>query len=572
MATIRIKRSNTASATPSALQDGEIAINQADGKLWYRTSAGGVASFVSGVTDGSKGDITVSGSGATWTINANAVVTADIAGSAVTYAKIQNVSATDRLLGRSTAGAGVVEEIACTAAGRALIDDADAAAQRTTLGLGSISTQASSSVAITGGSINGTAIGATTASTGAFTTVSTTGNVGVGTASPNNLLVVSAADTSNSLTNSSAAITLVVANSAAFGRATNLNFNQGDSSAAQRIATIAGVYTAYSTSVGGSLAFSTADGTGAVTERMRLSHTGNLGVGTASPVGRLHVSGPDTAAIALVGGPTHGVRIGTVSAGGTIEAVDSTGSVSYQPLLIGGSEIRLRLSNSELARLTSTGLGIGRTAPASALDVNGVITASLGSVTAPALTFTGYSTTGIYSPGADQWAVTTGGVQRILVSAAGNVQVGAGAVSGSRYLDIANTDTGSSSGSEVRLTSANVAGAATAAASLIKYKNGQFSIRNAETDAAAFTSFTVGSTECLRVSATTSNFSTSLTVGGSAVILATDARLSDARTPLSHTQAASTITGLAAVATSGSYNDLTNQPTIPTFGRFLALC
>jgi hypothetical protein len=43
--------------------------------------------------------------------------------------------ATDRLLGRATAGAGAVEEITCTAAGRNLIDDADAAAQRTTLGL-----------------------------------------------------------------------------------------------------------------------------------------------------------------------------------------------------------------------------------------------------------------------------------------------------------------------------------------------------------------------------------------------------------------------------------------------------
>ena len=42
-----------------------------------------------------------------------------------------------------------------TAAGRALIDDADATAQRTTLGLGSIATQASSSVSITGGSVTG---------------------------------------------------------------------------------------------------------------------------------------------------------------------------------------------------------------------------------------------------------------------------------------------------------------------------------------------------------------------------------------------------------------------------------
>lgn len=66
----------------------------------------------------------------------NSVTTDKITDESVTYAKIQNVSATDMLLGRSTAGAGDVEEIACTAAGRALLDDATAAAQRTTLGLG----------------------------------------------------------------------------------------------------------------------------------------------------------------------------------------------------------------------------------------------------------------------------------------------------------------------------------------------------------------------------------------------------------------------------------------------------
>jgi len=61
------------------------------------------------------------------------VATADIDADAVTYARIQNVSATDKILGRSTAGSGDVEEIACTAAGRAVLDDADAAAQRATL-------------------------------------------------------------------------------------------------------------------------------------------------------------------------------------------------------------------------------------------------------------------------------------------------------------------------------------------------------------------------------------------------------------------------------------------------------
>jgi hypothetical protein len=72
------------------------------------------------------------------TIGFGTIATAGIADDAVTYAKIQNVTATDRVLGRSTAGAGDIEEITCTAAGRALLDDADAAAQRTTLGVPSL--------------------------------------------------------------------------------------------------------------------------------------------------------------------------------------------------------------------------------------------------------------------------------------------------------------------------------------------------------------------------------------------------------------------------------------------------
>lgn len=95
------------------------------------------------------GDITLTSGGVT-TIANNAITTAKINNSQVTYAKIQNVSATDRLLGRSTAGSGVVEEITCTAAGRALIDDVDAAAQRTTLGLGTIATLAAPSGTVVG--------------------------------------------------------------------------------------------------------------------------------------------------------------------------------------------------------------------------------------------------------------------------------------------------------------------------------------------------------------------------------------------------------------------------------------
>lgn len=111
--------------------------------------------------------------------------TTAIADDAITYAKIQNVSATDRLLGRSSAGAGNVEEIPLTAAGRALIDDADAAAQRTTLGLGTLATQNASSVAITGGTITGGAISGITdlavadGGTGASTAANARVNLGL---------------------------------------------------------------------------------------------------------------------------------------------------------------------------------------------------------------------------------------------------------------------------------------------------------------------------------------------------------------------------------------------------------
>lgn len=93
-------------------------------------------------------------------LSSGAVTTAKLDSAAVTYDKIQNVSATDRLLGRSTAGAGSVEEIACTAAGRALLDDADAASQRATLGLGTIAT--GNGTWTDGGSFSGTSSGTNT--------------------------------------------------------------------------------------------------------------------------------------------------------------------------------------------------------------------------------------------------------------------------------------------------------------------------------------------------------------------------------------------------------------------------
>jgi hypothetical protein len=98
---LKLRRGTSSNRTSITPAEGEPIFTTDTKKLYLGdgTTAGGVE--IGGVADGDKGDITVSSSGATWTVDNDAV----------TYAKIQNVSATSRLLGRASSGAGDVEEI-----------------------------------------------------------------------------------------------------------------------------------------------------------------------------------------------------------------------------------------------------------------------------------------------------------------------------------------------------------------------------------------------------------------------------------------------------------------------------
>jgi len=86
------------------------------------------------------------------------------------------LTGTDKIIGRFSSGAGAAEEITLTAVGRQLLDDATAADQRTTLGLGTIATQ--------NGTFSGTHSGTSSGTNTGDQTITLTGDVtGTGTGS-----------------------------------------------------------------------------------------------------------------------------------------------------------------------------------------------------------------------------------------------------------------------------------------------------------------------------------------------------------------------------------------------------
>lgn len=116
------------------------------GQVLQSGGAGADPSWATGilVTDGDKGSITVSSSGTVWTLD----------DAAVSLAKMANLSQY-QLIGRSSSGSGVPQAISTSADVYTMLGSANNSAIRSNIGLGTIATQGSGAVAITGGSVTG---------------------------------------------------------------------------------------------------------------------------------------------------------------------------------------------------------------------------------------------------------------------------------------------------------------------------------------------------------------------------------------------------------------------------------
>jgi hypothetical protein len=153
-----------------------------------------------------------------------------------------------------------------------------------------------------------------------------------------------------------------------------------------------------------------------------------------------------------------GIRDGTYTmtapkiTGGTITGATLTGNTFTSPVISGGS-----INNTPIGATTAN------TGAFTTLSATGVTTVQAGTVSAPAITTSGDTNTGIFFPAADTIAFTEGGVESMRIDSSGNV--GIGTASPTQKLDVV------ASNSQIHFGAATTGGGY-----LMSTVNGQFRI------------------------------------------------------------------------------------------------
>ena len=162
----------------------------------------------------------------------------------------------------------------------------------------------------------------------------------------------------------------------------------------------------------------TSDGSGATTEKMRLTSAGRLGLGTTSPAGELHVVG-------ATGGQGH-IYVSDAdngTAGGDSLLITKSGTVGYIYNRDNGS-MRFGANNnaSYMVIQTDGDVGIGTTNPSFKLDVAGNARASYFALRSNESTPS--ETAFIYRPATGILAFGTGNTERGRFDSSGNFGIG----------------------------------------------------------------------------------------------------------------------------------------------------
>ena len=415
---ISLYYSATAAAVPTAanLVPGELAINTADGKLYYEDSSGVVqvlATKSTGSIGGSNTQVQFNNSGSlggssglTW--DGSFLTTSSIKNSALTSGRVTYAGASgllsdsanfvydssERLIvGASSAAIGNRMEVVSNTGSQAI-----GIRGRVSDGAGVISWHPNAS-ATEYARIQSDSNSALMFGTGSSGTermrITSAGNVGIGTSSPSGKLQIDSANVDPSATANG--ITLINSTSS---QATS---NGGSIS-------LGGVYTGSSiTQFGyilgakanstdgnyaGYLSFGTRPNGDVSQERMRLDSSGNLGIGATSPVAKLHVKGSGTSGQVTASWILENSSSGT----GGMDITGSAGASRWRFLYGGGPSTGTNALTEAMCigtEGTNAGrVGIGTSSPSQPLTVNGVI-ASIGPATALSASsfFMDYNTT-----------------------------------------------------------------------------------------------------------------------------------------------------------------------------------